>query len=234
MINSLKVLCVIPARGGSKGIPLKNLKKIGGIPIVEMAAKVATEVGYVDRIIVSTDNIDIANAAINGGAIAPFMRPEELSGDRVSDLEVLKHSLDEAERFDDCVYDLILMLQPTSPMRNAHHVADTIETLVNKKFDAVWTISKTDSKSHPLKQLIVKNNKLDYYDDAGKNIIARQQLKPVYHRNGIAYAITRDCILNKQSIMGDNTGYVICDGEHISIDTVFDLELVRYLSSNSK
>ena len=64
MINSLKVLCVIPARGGSKGIPLKNLKKIGGIPIVEMAAKVATEVGYVDRIIVSTDNIDIANAAI--------------------------------------------------------------------------------------------------------------------------------------------------------------------------
>jgi CMP-N,N'-diacetyllegionaminic acid synthase len=232
MINGLNVLAIIPARGGSKGIPLKNLKKVGGVPIVELAARVASKVFYIDRIIVSTDHEGIAEAAKNGGADAPFWRPEELSGDKVSDLQVLTHALLEIEELDKKKYDLVVMLQPTSPLRTRQHILDSIEMLVGNNYDSVWTISETDSKCHPIKQLTISHGKLSYYAEKGKEIIARQQLSPVYHRNGIAYVISRNSIIHKKSIKGDNTGYVICQGVHVSIDTELDLSFVRWMVSN--
>jgi len=120
------------------------------------------------------------------------------------------------------------MLQPTSPMRKAKHVIETIHTLIKDNLDAAWTVSETESKSHPLKQLTVKNGRLGYYDKSGKEVIARQQLRPVYHRNGIAYAVTRECLLEKKSIMGRSCGAVICEGDFISIDTELDFMLTDY------
>ena len=137
----------------------------------------------------------------------------------------------EIELIDDVTYDIIVMLQPTSPLRKSKHVLDSINMLVDKGLDAVWTVSETDSKSHPLKQLIVHNDEISYYDDSGSEIIARQQLKPVYHRNGIAYVITRKCILNNESIKCDKTGALIIKGEHISIDTEWDIDLVEFVLS---
>ena len=234
MINDLKILAVIPARGGSKGIPLKNLSIVGNKTIVELAAIVASNISTIDRVIVSTDSIPIADAAAKGGADAPFFRPEYLSGDKISDLDVLTHALLEIELYDSCTYDVVVMLQPTSPLRKKEQVVETIEKLIKNDFDAVWTVSETDSKSHPLKQLTIKGNSLNYYDKVGKNIIARQQLNPVYHRNGIAYAIKRSCLIDKKSIMGDKTGYLICHGNNISIDTEFDLELARQFFSDKE
>jgi CMP-N,N'-diacetyllegionaminic acid synthase len=228
MINKLNVLAVIPARGGSKGIPLKNLKKVGGVPIVEIASQVASTVEFIDRIVVSTDNEEIAKAAIKGGADAPFRRPEILSGDRISDTQVLAHALQEVERQDKKIYDIVVMLQPTSPLRTKQHIVDSVEMLINNNYDSVWTVSETDSKSHPLKQLTIKNKALDYYDTQGKDIIARQQLEMVYHRNGIAYVLKRDVILNSKTIKGSNCGALICQGDFISIDTEKDLELTNY------
>ena len=234
MINNLTILAVIPARGGSKGIPLKNLRKINGIPIVEMAAKSASDIDFIDRIVVSTDDDKIAKSAIKGGADAPFVRPNNLSGDRISDLEVLTHALMKMEMIDKQKYDIVLMLQPTSPMRVEKNIIDVIDMLITNNYDAVWTVSKTDSKSHPLKQLVIKNNLVNYYDAKGKNIIARQQLESVYHRNGVAYAISRQCLLKQKSIMGLNTGVVICEGINISIDTEWDLFLVEQAIIHNK
>ena len=228
MINKLNVLAVIPARGGSKGIPLKNLKKINGVPMVQLAAQVASSVEFIDRIVVSTDNEEIAEAAIEGGADAPFRRPEILSGDRISDTQVLAHALQEVERQDKKIYDIVVMLQPTSPLRTKQHIVDSIEMLVNDSYDSVWTVSETDAKCHPLKQLTIKNKALDYYDNKGKDIIARQQLEMVYHRNGIAYVLKRDVILNSKTIKGSNCGALICQGDFISIDTEKDIELTNY------
>ena len=229
MIKGLKILSVIPARGGSKGVPLKNLREIRGISIVEIAAKVSSSVDIIDKTIVSSDHEGIIKAAIKGGAEAPFIRPLELSGDRISDLEVLTHSLLQVEKDDGVNYDIVVMLQPTSPLRIKQQVIDTIEILVNNKFDSVWTVSETDSKFHPLKQLQVTNNTLKYYDEKGSDIIARQQLNKVYHRNGIAYAISRDCLVNQKSIKGRNTGFLICEGIAISVDTEDDLTKVSSL-----
>ena len=229
MIDSLRVLAVVPARGGSKGVPLKNLRKVNGVPIVTLAGRVASQVRCIDRAVVSTDHHDIAIAAEKGGLEAPFRRPDSLSGDRIADLEVLSHALLTMEKLDNVRYDIVAMLQPTSAMRTVRHVTETIELLVKERLDAVWTVSETDSKAHPLKQLTVIDGKLDYYDPRGKEIVARQQLQPVYHRNGLAYAITRGCLIEKQSIMGDRAGAVICEGDFISIDTEFDFMLTNFL-----
>ena len=231
MINGLSVLVVVPARGGSKGIPLKNLRKVNGIPLVASVGNIIKSIPEIDRSIVSTDHEEIASVAEDAGIAAPFRRPKGLSGDRVGDVEVLTHALLEMELIDGVTYDIVVMLQPTSPLRESKHVSDAINMLVDEGWDAVWTVSETDSKSHPLKQLIVNNNRLDYYDSSGSQIIARQQLKPIYHRNGIAYIITRECLLGKKSIKGDKTGALIIHGEHVSIDTEWDLSLVEFILS---
>lgn len=229
MINNLKILAVVPARGGSKGIPLKNIQTIDGIPLVGLVGKVINQCDFIDQCVISTDSEDILKIANQYGLISPFIRPENLAGDLVGDIDVLTHALNTMEVHDSCNYDIILMLQPTSPTRKPKHVNDCIKKLVQDKFDAVWTISETDSKSHPLKQLLVDDDKLKYYQEEAKTIVVRQQLNPVYHRNGIAYAFTRECILDQKNIMGKNTGYLLIEDKAISIDTKFDLIFANYL-----
>jgi len=230
MIGDKKVLAVVPARGGSKGIRLKNLRTIGSHSLVARAGMNAAQVSAIDRAVVSTDHEDIAAAAEAAGLAAPFRRPQTLSGDRIADWDVLNHALLTMEELDAVIYDIVLMLQPTSPGRTRMHVEATLDRLVDEKFDAVWTVSETDSKGHPLKQLIVEeDNSMDYYDAAGSKIIARQQLTPVYHRNGIAYAMTRDCIVEQKTIKGKRTGaYVVADIVP-NIDTELDIEWAEFL-----
>ena len=231
MIKGQRILVVCPARGGSKGIPLKNLQPFNGIPLVARVGHMVADFPEIDRAVVSTDSEEIARVAKESGLDVPFYRPEDLSGDRISDLEVLSHALIETERLDKVHYDIVVMLQPTSPLRRTEHVQGTIDMLIDGDWDAVWTVSETDSKNHPLKQLTVDEGRLDYYDQSVKQIIARQQLVPVYHRNGVAYAIKRSCLLDQQSIKGERTGALVLEGDMVSIDTYWDLELAEYIFS---
>lgn len=234
MIGSKRVLAVAPARGGSKGIPLKNLRPVDGVPMVARVGHLVREITMIDRAVVSTDHEDIAHAAEESGLAVPFRRPREISGDRIGDIDVLTHALIEIERIDGVTYDVIAMLQPTSPLRRAEHVTACIELLVNGNYDAVWSMSETDSKGHPLKQLVITDSKVDYYDSAGAAIVARQQLTPVYHRNGICYAMTRECILEQKTIKGRRTGALVLEGNFVSIDTEWDLSLVEFILSRQR
>ena len=202
MINNKNILAIVPARGGSKGIPLKNLKKLGDYSLIARVGLTVKKIPEIDRVVVSTDNEKIAKEAEKFGISAPFKRPKSISGDYISDYDVLLHSLKSIEKIDKRKYDIILMLQPTSPLRKPLHIKNTLKMLIDNEFDSVWTVSETDSKHHPLKQLTIKNSMINYYDVEGSNIIARQQLKKTYHRNGIAYAMTRDCIVEQKSIRG--------------------------------
>lgn len=234
MLENKTILVIVPARGGSKGIKLKNIAKINGVPLVALVGHLIKQLPYVDRAVVSTDSEKIAQIASESGLDVPFMRPEKLSGDFISDWDVLNHALLECERIDGRQYDVIVMLQPTSPSRQPEHVTATVKKLINKRYDAVWTVSETDSKAHPLKQLVIRDDILDYYDPAGAAIIARQQLKPVYHKNGVAYAITRDCIINKKSIKGNKTSFVLIDDLMSNIDTEFDLRLAEFIQQQAE
>jgi CMP-N,N'-diacetyllegionaminic acid synthase len=229
MIDGSTVLAIVPARGGSKGIPLKNLREVGGRSLLAHVGSVIREVPEIDRSVVSTDYPAIAREAEKAGIAAPFLRPESISGDYVGDVDVLSHALLATEAVDRMTYDIIVMLQPTSPLRRASDVSAAIRMLVEGGWDSVWTVSPTDSKAHPLKQLIVSEGSLDYYDPSGARIIARQQMTPVYHRNGVAYALKRACLIDQRSLKGDRAGAFVVDGHHISIDTEWDLELVELI-----
>lgn len=233
MFNQKTILVIVPARGGSKGVKLKNIIPINGAPLVALVGEVVAQLPFVDRAVVSTDHPEISRVAKEAGLDVPFVRPEELSGAIVSDWDVLNHALLTTEEIDKKIYDVIVMLQPTCPLRKPKHVTETVKKLIEGNYDAVWTISETDSKNHPLKQLLFENNVLDYYDKCGSQIIARQQLTPVYHRNGATYAITRQCLLEQKSTKGKKTSAVIIKEAMISIDTLFDFELVEWIM-NSK
>jgi len=198
MVESKRILAVVPARGGSKGVPLKNIRPVGGIPLIAHTARTISECPFIDRAVVSTDGEAIARIAEESGLAAPFRRPESLSGDRIADWDVLVHALVEMERIDACVYDVVMMLQPTSPLRKPSQLIKVLETLILERYDSVWTVSETDVKFHPLKQLVITDGRLDYFDPRGRDIIARQQLGKAYHRNGLAYAMTRACLLNER------------------------------------
>jgi CMP-N,N'-diacetyllegionaminic acid synthase len=235
MLKGKKILAVVPARGGSKGILLKNLQPIGGVALVALVAEVLKGLPEVDRAVVSTDSDRIAEVAQAAGIAAPFRRPANISGDMIGDWDVLTHALSATEAIDGAVYDVILMLQPTSPLRKAEHVRRCLEKLVNDDLDAVWTVSETDTKNHPLKQLTLgTHGELGYYAPEAAGIIARQQLKPVYHRNGIAYAISRGCLLNQKTILGRKTAGIVVPGVHVSIDTPWDMALVEFILASEK
>lgn len=229
MYRDRRILAVVPARGGSKGVPLKNLRPVLGVPLVARVGECVSQVEDIDRAVVSTDQEEIARVGEAGGLKAPFRRPPALSGDRIGDWEVLQHALLTMEELDGCQYDVVVMLQPTSPLRRPLDVQNTLRKLVDEGFDAVWTVSPTDLKYHPLKQLKLVNGCLDYFDFRGSAIIARQQLEPVYHRNGLAYAFTRACLLDQKTIKGANSGAVIVETPCVSIDTLEDFDLVERL-----
>lgn len=224
MYRRLRILAVVPARGGSKGIPLKNLKTVQGISLVGLAGRVVSRLAYIDRAIVSTDHDAIAAEALASGLDVPFRRSPELSGDRIGDWEVLNEALQKIEAIDEQQYDVVLMLQPTSPLRTPSQVTATLDRLIDGDYDAVWTVSKTDTKFHPLKQLAVSSgHDLGFYDPAGSKIVARQQLLPTYHRNGVAYAIRRSCILEHGDMRGTRLGAYLVTAPVANIDTEEDL-----------
>ena len=234
MLYKKKILVIVPARGGSKGVKLKNIRPLNGIPLVSLVGKVVKQLDYVDRAIVSTDHLEIARIAQESGLDVPFMRPEEFSGDRVPDWPVLHHALNATEEKYNETYDIIVMLPPTSPLRKPEHITMTVEKLIDGNYDAVWTLSETDSKYHPYKQLTLEDGLVGYYDDKGAQIVARQLLSPTYYRNGNAYAISRNCLINLKSTKGHKTSAIIIDDPIVNIDTEFDFKLAEILIEKEK
>ena len=230
MLGGKKILAVVPARGGSKGIKLKNLRKIGQQTLIEKAASVLADVDIIDRCVVSTDHSLIAENAHNAGLEVPFVRDEMLSGDFVSDLDVLTDALIRSQDHFNTSFDYVVMIQPTSPLRTSTMVRDCIELCVTRNLDSVWTVSVSDTKNHPQKQLLLdKTGRLAYYDKNGASIVARQQLTPTYSRNGVAYCIASRCLIEKTSISGDDWVGLVINEPQISIDTELDLDFANWL-----
>jgi CMP-N,N'-diacetyllegionaminic acid synthase len=224
MIGDQRVLAVVPARGGSKGLPGKNLRPFCGVPFVGPVGRVIAGLPQIDRAVVSTDSADIAAAAKTHGIDAPFMRPDALSGDIISDVDVLVHALQTCEQIDGCRYGVVVMLQPTSPLRTSAEVAECLEVFARNDAESVWTVSAADKKYHPLKQLKVQEGgKMSYYDPRGPQIIARQQLDDLHFRNGVAYVLSRALLLERRTLLGERAYACVSRVAHISIDTAEDL-----------
>ena len=224
MYKYKKILAIVPARGGSKGIKNKNLKKIKGKSLLKILFEISSKSKLIDNIVLSSDSEKIKNHSREIGYEILFTRPKKLSGDKVPDMPVLRHALIKSEKILKKKFDLILMLQVTSPLRKNEYINKVVKKIIDKGYDSVWTISKVDRKFHPDKQLIINNRKLNYFTKNGKNIIARQQLNQTYSRNGAVYGFTRKCILNKK-LLTNNSSFIITKSKQLSIDTISDLKL---------
>lgn len=219
-----KILAVVPARGGSKGIPKKNLARVAGISLVGRVAQLIQSLSEITHAVVSTDSDEIATEAEKHGLLAPFRRPKELSGDRIGDLDVLVHAIEQSEAHFHETFDYVLMLQPTCPLRTVAHVRAAITEIISRKAQALWTVSPVDLHFHPWKQLLIQDGVLEYFDQKnGAGIIARQQLQSTFFRNGAAYIWQRDVLLKERAILPVGSHALVIHDPMISIDTPDDL-----------
>lgn len=210
-------------------MPRKNLRTVCGVPIVCRAGLCANKVPEIDRVVVSTDDDEIAIVAESYDIAAPFRRPAEISGDNASDWEVMDHALRIMDAEDGDPYDIVVLLQPTAPLRRSKDVSGAIQMLIDRRLDAVWTVTETDLKYHPAKQMRVDDGLISFVMPEGAAIPPRQFLDPVYHVNGVAYALTRQCVLEQRHRLGERTGAFIINGPSLSIDSDEDFTAVEEL-----
>ena len=146
VINGKKLLALIPARGGSKRLPKKNILDLLGKPMISWSIEAALGSKFIDKVIVSTDDKEISDIAENYGVSAPFLRPAELSEDDTSSIDVALHALSEIEQ-SDIDYHYILLLQPTSPLRKSFHIDSAVNLFIEKSADAIVSVTEME---HPI------------------------------------------------------------------------------------
>ena len=224
----MNFLCIIPARSGSKGIKDKNIKKIKKLTLIEHAYVFAKKFKEFDEIIVSTDSKKYLKFLKKYDyKFTNFLRPKSLSRKNSTDLEVLNYELKRYENYFKKKFDYVAFFQPTSPIRKKSDIIKCIKIIKKKKPEALWTISKIDTKFNPMKQLIIRKNQLKYYSKNGHKFKSRQLLDNTFIRNGVAYFYSRKSILTFKKILPKKSTYYLIKGKYVNIDTLNELNLAR-------
>lgn len=223
----MKLVTIIPARGGSKSIPLKNIQYLKGLPLIAYSINYSKSCPLISRTIVSTDSSKIAKISREFGAEIPFIRPDEISGDDVADYPVIDHALKFLEKEYDEIIDAIVWLRPTSPLRPAMLIEKSVEML--RKFPECTSIrSVVPSSEHPYRQWMLLDNFIDSAVPDTKIYepynIPRQKLPNMYFQSGDIEVVRRDTIL-KGSITGNKVlPLILSKNEMLDIDTFSDLD----------
>lgn len=231
MLNERRVLAVVPARAGSKGIPDKNLAVVAGRSLIAHAGEVLRACPWVDAAVISTDSDAYAEEGLAHGLRAPFLRPDELSGDDARAIDAIAHALTEMERIDGVPYDVVLIVEPTSPIRRPEDLLGCARTLLDAGADAVITVSELPAKSHPHKVFLLEEGRLRFYEACGADVVNRQELAPLYWRNGVCYALTRACVLEQRAVVTDDTVPYLVRHETANIDEPIDVLWAEFLMS---
>lgn len=216
------VLALVPARSGSKGVPGKNVRLLAGRTLLDYTAEAARRSGVVDRMVLSTDAEDVAEAGRLAGLEVPFMRPPELARDETPMLPVLQHAID-ALSGDGWVPEFVVLLQPTSPLRRADHVRSALTLLTESGADSVVTVVEVPRHFSPDYVMRIENGALRPFLPEGAAVTRRQDVRPAYSRDGTVYAFRRDTISRYNSIYGPDCRPLIIDADDsLSIDTPRD------------
>ncbi len=228
--KGFKILAVIPARGGSKGIPQKNLRQIAGISLVGHAVRVAQSIDWIDRRIVSTDDSEIAAEGRKYGAEVPFMRPAELASDNAGSVAMWQHAWTESETFFETQFDISILLEPTSPLRRPEDIKRTVDALLEGKWDAAATVSRAPAHFTPHKCLTVGDTGIiGFYHTKGEQYSRRQKIPAYFFRNGICYALKRRTLLEKGTIIEKNCKAVLIERPVVNIDDEDELAYAEFL-----
>lgn len=227
-----KVLAVVPARGGSKSIPRKNLQQVGGISLVGRAAKVIQALDWIDAALISTDDPEIALEANRHGLDAPFMRPAELASDTANSRDMWRHAWLAAEERYAARFDISVLLEPTSPLRRPEDVERTVRSLVEQAAPGAATVSRTPAHYTPHKTLTVDaRGRIGFYLPDGASHSLRQGIPPYFHRNGICYALTREHLLDHDRLLEGDVLAIVIARHVVNIDDSFELDLANWLLS---
>ncbi len=239
-MEKFTVLAIIPARGGSKGVPRKNIKLLAGKPLIAYTIEAAKKSNYITRIIVSTDDPEIAEVAKIHGAEVPFLRPKDISGDLATDVEFLTHTLDFLKEKESYEPDIILRLPPTSPLRTAAHIDEGIKVLINDpQADAVRPI--TEVPKHPYKMWKVEGKYLEPFlpksftqMDEPYNL-PRQMLPKVYVHTGAMDIMRLRTIRDMKSTSGNKLAYFFMKAEDsINIDSHVDFMMAEFIMKEQR
>ena len=223
------VLGIVPARGGSKGVPGKNVRPLAGHTLLEYTARAARESGVLDRVILSTDAPEIADAGRLAGLEVPFMRPAALAADDTPMLPVVQHALDALARAG-WSPDIVVLLQPTSPLRQADHIRDAVTTLRETKSDSVVTVVEVPRHLSPDYVMRIDEGRLQPFLPEGARLTRRQDARRAYSRDGTVYAFWRATIAKHGGIYGDDCRPLVIEPhESLSIDSPADWDAAERL-----
>jgi CMP-N-acetylneuraminic acid synthetase len=217
-----RILAVIPARGGSKGILHKNIQDLAGKPLIAYTIEAALKSKTLNRVIVSTDDAEIAKVAESYGAEVPFLRPAELAKDDTPSLLVIQHAVKYIEEDEGRKLDVVVILQPTSPLRSEKYIDEAVEKLLRTGADSVITVCKV--RHHPFWSFTVKEDRVYPFSEKGIAVSRRQDLPEIYAVNGAVYAVRRNVLFEQNSVFGRDTKAVVMPYEEsVEIDDYFDL-----------
>ena len=222
----MSIIGLIPARGGSKGVPRKNIIDFHGKPLISHTINSAKESNFIDRIIVSTDDTEIANIASSFGAEIPFLRPSKISKDSTSMISVLNHFILWIEENHDNI-ECIVLLQPTSPFRKGFHIDESISIFRESKATSVVSVVEVPHQFNPYSVMQISSDKsIKPYLKENKKFSRRQDKPKFFARNGPAILICRPEIIKKNELYGDNCFPYFMSIEHsLDIDSNYDIKV---------
>lgn len=203
MIHGKNVLAIIPARGGSKGLPGKNIRPMCGKPLIAWSIEKAQQSRYIDMVLISTDSLEIAGVAKRYGAHVPFIRPDVLATDHASTYDVIRHALNFLDENECKRFDLVVLLEPTSPLREDGDIDNMLEKLaVNyENFDSIVSVGEVDEHPSIMKRLT--GDTLSPFCPDLAQTTRRQANEPAYFPYGVAY------IAKTQALLAENTFYTL-------------------------
>jgi CMP-N,N'-diacetyllegionaminic acid synthase len=224
----MKILGLIPARGGSKGVPRKNIRLLNGKPLLAYTAESALQSKTLTRVILTTEDAEIAEVGRNCGIDVPFMRPLELAQDSTPSLAVVQHAiLNLQENGED--FDAVCLLQPTNPLRRAEDIDACVELFTRSNADCVISVLPVPHEYNP-KWVFWKNgdDKMSLSTGDTEIVPRRQDLPPAFHRDGSVYITRSEIIIDRGSLYGDNVqGYEMSPEFSANIDTEADWQAIE-------
>ncbi|MDR0605774.1 MAG: acylneuraminate cytidylyltransferase family protein [Bacteroidales bacterium] len=227
----MNILYLITARGGSKGVPKKNIIKLGELPLIAYKIISAQKCKYKGRIIVSTDNLDIADVAKKYGAEVSFIRPDYLATDTANSMDVVEHAMQWIENNDDRKYDYVCLLEPSSPFASYEDINKSLDLIIKNKADTLLGLKKVGVNRCFINKLD-EEGKLSnfYYSLKDKKKLRRQDFDPEYTLNGCIYISSWKYFEENKTFHSINSfPYIMKDEYSIEIDEPVDLEFARFL-----
>jgi len=225
MMNK-EILAIIPARGGSKGVPRKNVRELNGKPLIGYTIEAAKKSNRISRVVVTTEDIEIATVSREYKAEVPYLRPDELSQDNSPTMECVLHMLNYLEKTEGYVSDYVLLLQCTSPLRNHSHIDEAIDKLLNSDYDSI--VSVCEAEVNPYWANIFEGDKLKYFIEEGRKITRRQELPNVYRMNGAIYLIKTEVLKKQKTFEPEEVmGYIMDSYSSVDIDTEMDFKIAE-------